>query len=115
MQVIRTIIWMALAVIVSLFVWMNWTKADLRIWPLDKGYLVLPWPIGFIALVSFVFGFIPPWLLGRGAKWRLNRRIASLENSLRAATVSTPVATTTQLEAAAPPATPPAPAEEPGI
>jgi lipopolysaccharide assembly protein A len=41
------------------------------------------------------------WLIARASKWALNRRIATLENSVKAATVSPPIGTSTQFEAAA--------------
>jgi len=41
------------------------------------------------------------WLLAKAKIWRLNRRIAGLENTLRAATPTPPIATATQLDAAA--------------
>ena len=109
MQVIRTIIWVALTIVLAAFVAINWETVPVNFWPLETGYLHFEWPVGFVALIAWLIGFVPMWLFARGAKWRAQRRIASLENSLRAATPSAPIATTTQLTEAA------APAEEPGI
>ena len=103
MQVIRTIIWIFMTVILVAFVAMNWERAPVNIWPLEAGYLHLEWPVGVIALVFFLLGLLPMWLLHKGARWRLNRRIANLENTVRATTATQPAAvgTTTQLDAAA--------------
>jgi hypothetical protein len=46
------------------------------------GYLHFDWPVGFVALVFFLAGFVPPWAAGRLRRWRLKRRIATLESSL---------------------------------
>jgi hypothetical protein len=49
------------------------------------------------------------WLLHKGARWRLQRRIAFLENTLKSASQSDPtsIATSTQLEAREEPSAPP--------
>ena len=94
MQVVRTILWILLTAAVVGFVTLNWGEAqDVTIWPGDANSAILfEWPVGFIALFFFVLGFLPMWLYHRGSKWRLNRRIKTLENAARAAAVSKPVA-----------------------
>jgi uncharacterized integral membrane protein len=61
---------------------MNWDKAPVNFWPIDNGYLHFDWPVGFIALVFFALGLLPMWLLHRAQRWRLTRRISTLESSL---------------------------------
>jgi lipopolysaccharide assembly protein A len=100
MQTIRTIAWMLVAILFAAFVAINWQRVEVNFWPLADGYLHFDWPVGFVAIISFLIGLIPMWLLGRATRWALNRRIATLENSLKAATVSPPIATSTQFEAA---------------
>jgi hypothetical protein len=103
MQIVRTAVWIVITAILVAFIAMNWERAPVRIWPLDNGeYLHFEWPVGVIALIFFVLGLGPMWLLHRAGQWRLNRRISSLENSVRATAISPPLATTTQLEAAEP-------------
>lgn len=98
MQVIRTILWIAITAILVAFIAMNWTTAPVNIWPLaDGNYLHFEWPVGVVALLFFLLGAVPVWLVHRAASWRLKRRIAALENSLHAVS-STP---------APPPAAPP--------
>jgi putative membrane protein len=106
MQALRTIIWVLVAIVFVSFVAINWQTVPVNFWPLEEGYLHFNWPVGFVAIIAFVLGFLPVWLLGRANSWRLNRRISNLENSLKAATPAPPLATTTQL-------TEPAPAVEP--
>ena len=90
MQVIRTVLWIAITAILVAFITMNWTKVPINFWPLDDGnYVHFEWPVGILALLFFVLGVFPTWLYLRAVRWRLNRRIAALENSLRASSMST--------------------------
>ncbi len=92
MQAIRTIFWVLMAIVFVSFVAINWETVPVNIWPITGGnYLHFEWPVGFVALISLLLGFAPMWLLNRARVWHLNRRIASLENSLRAATAVAPV------------------------
>ena len=112
MQALRTILLLAITIVMVAFIAINWETVPVNFWPLaDGNYLHFQWPVGFIVLLSFLAGLLPMWLLGRAAKWRTNRRIATLENSVAASSVVAPIATSTQLEAAAPP--PPAPVPAP--
>ncbi len=110
MQLIRTLLLLIVTIALVAFVAINWQSVPLNLWPLQDGnYVHFEWPVGFIVLVSIAVGFIPMWLLHKGARWRLNRRITFLENTLKSASQSQPtaIATSTQLEAREePPATP---------
>ncbi|HEX4848054.1 MAG TPA: LapA family protein [Novosphingobium sp.] len=113
MQLIRTLLLLLVTIILVAFIAINWQTVPLNLWPLQDGnYLHLEWPVGFIVLVSMTLGFLPMWLLHKGVRWRLNRRISLLETTMKSAATTpgapTAVATTTQLEAAAqePPANP---------
>ena len=103
MQIIRTIVWVLITIVLVAFIAINWEKVPVNFWPLDDGsYLHFEWPVGFIALIFFVLGMLPMWLLSKAKRWRLKRRINALENSVRANAAPPPIATTTQLEAASP-------------
>ncbi|MBS0482468.1 MAG: DUF1049 domain-containing protein [Proteobacteria bacterium] len=99
MQIVRTIVWVLLLVALLLFSFNNWQTVEVKIW---EG-LVLETKMPVLVIISFLLGLLPMWLLHQGSKWRSNRRINALENSVRAATVSQPamVGTSTQLDAAA--------------
>lgn len=87
MQVLRTVLWVVIAIIVGLFMTMNWHKAPVNFWPLGEGKTAhLEWPVGFTALFFFLLGILPTWLTLRASRWRLNRRIHALEDSVRAMT-----------------------------
>lgn len=95
MQVIRTIVWVLLLVALALFSLNNWQTVSIKIW--DN--LILDTKLPVLVLLSFLLGLLPMWLLHKGSKWRANRRISALENSVRSATVSAPLASSTQLDA----------------
>lgn len=104
MQTIRTILLLVITIALVAFIAINWETVPVNFWPLDDGtYLHFNWPVGFIVLISFLAGMIPMWLLHKGVRWRFQRRIANLENTVRASSAAAPsaVATTTQLDAAA--------------
>ncbi|HKX80281.1 MAG TPA: LapA family protein [Novosphingobium sp.] len=98
MQVFRTVIWIVVTIVLVAFIAMNWHKAPVNFWPLEEDYLHFEWPVGVIALVFFLLGLLPAWLVHRATRWRLNRRIASLENNLRV--VAAPPAEDVHIEAA---------------
>jgi len=92
MHIVRTVLWVAITAILVAFIVMNWTWVDVNFWPLDgANYMHFQWPVGFVALVFFVLGMAPVWLYLRALRWRFQRRIASLENSLRANSVPSSV------------------------
>ncbi|WDF73854.1 LapA family protein [Novosphingobium sp. KACC 22771] len=101
LQILRTALWILMAVLISSFVAINWQKTSINLWPLENGYLHVDWPVGLIALAAIAVGMVPIWLVAKARIWRLKRRIAGLENTLRAATPTPPIATATQLDAAA--------------
>lgn len=85
MQIVRTIIWVLVLVVIALFTFANWDeRATVNIW----SDLVWDTRLPAVAVVSFVLGLIPMWLLHRGTKWRLSRRIQTLENAARSAALS---------------------------
>ena len=96
MQIIRTIIWVLVLVALLLFSINNWTNVEVKIWD----GLVLDTKLPALVLTSFAAGLLPMWLLAKAARWRLKRRITTLENSVRATTPTPMLATSTQLEAA---------------
>lgn len=86
MQVVRTILWVLLFVGLLAFSFFNWKPVEVTIW--DN--LVVETKVPALVIVSFLLGMIPTWLLHRGTKWHLNRRIKTLENAARATAVTPP-------------------------
>ncbi len=99
MQVIRTVIWVLVLVALGLFTLNNWQPVEVKIW---EG-LILETKLPALVLTSFLMGLLPMWLLHKGVRWRLNRRIGLLENTVKATSQGSPsaIATSTQLEAEA--------------
>lgn len=80
MRAIRTIS-LALLLIAGLaFAYANPAPVAVRIWP----GLVWEPPVWALATGALLLGWIPTSLVNRAARWRLSRRIASLEASLAA-------------------------------
>jgi putative membrane protein len=88
MKTIRRLTLALALILAALFVIFNWPWGHseenplVTFWPGENG-IKFRWPVGFITLVFFLLGFAPMWFINRTNLWRLNRRIASLENSLR--------------------------------
>lgn len=100
MQVIRTIVWVIVLIALLLFSLNNWTTVPVKIWE----DLVWETKLPALVILSFLLGLVPMWLLHVTGRWRLRRRITALEAVARQPSAAL---TTTQLEAAAPPADPP--------
>ena len=108
MQIVRTIVWVLLLVMLLLFSVNNWNPVEVKIW---EG-LVLETKIPALVVVAFMLGLVPMWLMHRVAQWTYKRRLGSLETAAaRAAAMAAP-------PVAAPPAAEPLAAEpridEPG-
>ena len=92
MQIIRTIMWVVIAALLVTFIMLNLTPVPVVLSPKGLGDLAVDWPVGIIAVAFFMAGLLPMWLLSKAGRWRLKRRIASLENAVRAATPTPPLA-----------------------
>ena len=111
MQFIKILFWVLLLVATFIFWWTNEARASL-----DLGAAVVEARVSTFVVGAFLVGFLPTWLLLRGSKWRLSRRIKTLEEAARptAAPASAANRTPAPAPAPAPTATPtPTPAAEP--
>ncbi len=102
MKILRTIVWVLAAVGFLIFAAYNWQPVELTLWQ----NLVLETKVPMLALLAFVAGFLPTWAVHRSVVWGLNRRIRTLETSLK----NTAMAQRADLTGAA---TYPAPADRP--
>ena len=86
MQIIRTIVWVILLIALLLFSLNNWQDVEVKIW---EG-LILQTKLPALVVVSFLLGLLPMWLLHKGSRWRLNRRIGVLESNVATANAPLP-------------------------
>jgi putative membrane protein len=79
MNIVRTILWVLLVVALVIFSINNWNTVEVKIWE----NLVLETKLPALVIVSFLVGLLPMYLLHHGTRWRLKRRINSLETAVR--------------------------------
>lgn len=84
MQIVRTIMWVILACAIMLFSFLNWTPVEVTLW---DGLLVET-KVPALAILAFLLGIFPMWLYHRSVKWGLDRRIRSLENSIKSSAIA---------------------------
>ena len=101
MSIIKTILWVLLAIALVIFSINNWNPVEIKIWE----DLLIVTKVPALVIVSFLAGLLPTWLILRGTRWQLRRRINSLETAVRSSI-------TPKSAPQANPAIPPA--EEPG-
>jgi uncharacterized integral membrane protein len=78
-KILRTILWVLAALGFLIFAIYNWTPVEITLWQ----NLVMETKLPVLALLAFALGFLPLWAYHQSVKWGLNRRIRSLENSLK--------------------------------
>ena len=89
MQIVRTIVWVLLLVVLLIFSINNWNPVEVKIW---EG-LVLETKIPALVVIAFLLGLVPMWLMHRVSQWYFKRRLVSLESAAaRAATMAPPAA-----------------------
>ncbi|MEO1220825.1 MAG: DUF1049 domain-containing protein [Pseudomonadota bacterium] len=84
MQIVRTILWVMLACAIMLFSFLNWTPVEVTLW---DGLLVET-KVPALVILAFILGIFPMWLYHRSVKWGLQRRIRSLENSIKSSALA---------------------------
>lgn len=100
MQVFKTVIWVIVAVLLTIFALANYTPVEVQVWP---GWAA-DTNLSFVILVSFLAGFVPPFLIAVGNRWRLSRRLKQQEETIQL--LRTPVAPATPVSTAPSPVTP---------
>lgn len=93
MQFIKILLWVLLLVGSFIFWWTNEARTTL-----DLGTAVVEARTSTFVLLAFLVGFLPTWLLLRGSKWRLMRRIKTLEAAARPAPAPAPAPTPTPVD-----------------
>ena len=89
MQFVRMLFWVLVLAALIIFTAFNWTSVEVRIWT----NLVLETKVPALVIIAFLLGLVPTWLLHRGTRWRLNRRISALETAARSNAVNSAAST----------------------
>ena len=84
MQIVRTILWVVIAIAIMLFSILNWNPVEITLW---DGILVET-KVPALVILAFLLGLFPMWLYHRSVKWGQQRRIRSLENSIKSAALA---------------------------
>jgi putative membrane protein len=79
MKIIRTILWVLVVVALAIFSAFNWETVNVKIW---EG-LILETKKPVLVILPFLAGLLPMWALHFSTRWRLKRRVSSLESAVR--------------------------------
>jgi lipopolysaccharide assembly protein A len=86
MQFLKTLFWVALAVILVLFATVNWHAVTMNLWGGLQADVKLP----VLILISFLLGFVPMLIVHRARLWTMRRRLEALERQAAAVAYATP-------------------------
>ncbi len=100
MQFLKTLFWVALAVILVLFASVNWIPVTIKLWGGLEADVKLP----ALVLFSFLLGFLPMLIVHNARMWTLKRRLDVHERQVAAMAHLAPG--TTAAPAASPPPAP---------
>ncbi len=75
MRFLKTLLWVALLVGLTIFAINNWEPVSVKLW----GGMLLDTKLPMLVIVSFFGGLIPLWIWHRATHWRMKRRIMALE------------------------------------
>jgi uncharacterized integral membrane protein len=75
MQFLKTLFWVALAVVLVLFASVNWNAVTVKLWGGLEADIKLP----ILILGSFLLGFLPMLVVHRARVWGLKRRLDAHE------------------------------------
>ena len=78
MRFLKTLFWIVIAVLVTLFAARNWRDVTISLW----GNLEADVKIPLVLATVFLIGLIPTMLVYRAKIWRLNNRITVARQNL---------------------------------
>ena len=85
MQFLRILLWVVIAVLVTILAGRNWHDVTVNLWGDIQADIKLP----VLLAAAFLTGFLPPYLLLRARRWRDRRRNEAIER--QRAVEATPV------------------------
>jgi uncharacterized integral membrane protein len=105
MQFLKTLFWVVLAAVATIFAYRNWSPVSVNLW----GGIVADIKLPVLMLASLLLGFLPLFVLHRVTRWRMRRRLETARRELEEArgvgVVEAPAGAPLQL----PPSEPPLP------
>jgi putative membrane protein len=75
MNFLKTLFWVVVAVSLAIFATRNWNDVTVSLWGSLQADVKLP----VMLLLTFLVGFLPPYLILRGKIWGLRRKLALAE------------------------------------
>ena len=75
MQFLRILLWVVIAVLVTILASRNWHDVTVNLWGDIQADIKLP----VLLAAAFLTGFLPPYLLLRARRWRDRRRNETIE------------------------------------
>lgn len=94
MQFLKTLFWVALAVVLVLFASANWHAVTIKLWGGLEADIKLP----VLILAVFLLGFLPTFLFYRARLWSVKRRVEAMDRQVAAMQAVSPVAPTGAVE-----------------
>jgi lipopolysaccharide assembly protein A len=79
MSFLKTLFWVIILVGFTVFAINNWQPVSMKLW----NGLWLDSKLPTVIAASFLLGYLPLWFWHRTVRFRLNRRIATLEGGAR--------------------------------
>ncbi len=78
MQFLKTLFWVAVAVVLVLFAVANWEPVTIKLWAGLMADVKLP----VLVIAAFLLGFLPTFIIYRARMWSLRRRFEPLERTI---------------------------------
>jgi uncharacterized integral membrane protein len=75
MNFLKTLFWVVVAVSLAIFATRNWNDVTVNLWGSLQADVKLP----VMLLLTFLAGFLPPYLILRGRIWGLRRKLVLAE------------------------------------
>ena len=72
MRFLKTLFWIVIAVLITLFAVRNWRDVTIDLW----GNLQADIKIPILLVIVFLIGLLPMWLVYRAKLWRVANRVA---------------------------------------
>ena len=78
MNFLKTLLWVAVAIVAVIFSMNNWVHVPVKLW----GGIVAEINLPLLLLLSFLLGLLPTFVWHRAIRWRYRRRLESTERAL---------------------------------